>query len=58
MFRHHHLQRQPQDGVDVVVVVVVVVVVLLVGLMGEHPMMVAVQIPQIQMKIRTVGRND
>ena len=29
MFRHHHLQRQPQDGVDVVVVVVVVV--LLVG---------------------------
>lgn len=56
MFRHHHLQRQPQDGVDVVVVVVVVG--LLVGLMGEHPMMVAVQIPQIQMKIRTVGRND
>lgn len=55
MFRHHHPQRQPQDGVDVVVVVVVG---LLVGLMGEHPMMVAVQIPQIQMKIRTVGRND
>jgi len=52
MVLHHHLRQRLQDGDDMAGVVVD----LLVHLLGEHPTMMVDPIPQIQIKILTVGR--
>ena len=54
MVLHHNLRQRLQDGDDMLGVVVD----LLLDLLGVHLTMMVDQIPQIPMKILTVGRKD